>query len=181
MTLQQLRGPCRRGHIIRRAGRVDRRPLRHLQGVRCPRVHHRTVPCALAPFQPTVRVVAFPVRALSAFGGVYRPRLLERLIVHCSLCARSDRRGSPRPCSLFLPGAYSSRLPLRTFHLLSTTVTARVRRPTLSTLPFSYHSCSHSTLPTAPSERRRPSNLRLQLTGTRLARGASRRQARACT
>ena len=170
-----------RGHIIRRAGRVDRRPLRHLQGVRSIRVHHRTVPCALARFHPTAHIVALPVRALSAFGGVYRPRLLEGLFVHCSLCARSARRGSPRPCSLSMPSAYSSRLPHGAFHPLSISVTARVRRPTLATLPFPHYPCSHFTLPTAPSERRRPSNLRLQLTVTRLALGASRRQARACT
>ena len=67
------------------------------------------------------------------------------------------------------------------FPLINTGATARVRRPALTTLPQAIDPRSHLTVPTAPSDRRRPYNLRLQLTVTRLLMGASRPQARACS
>ena len=131
------------------------------------------------PRSAWVHTGAFPVRALPASGGHCYRVLFDRLLEHRSCSARSTRRGSPRPCSLSMPRACSSRRPLNDRNGLGAGATARVRRPTLTTLPSPTHPRSQFILPTAPPDRRRPYNPRLQQTGTRLAPGASRRQARA--
>ena len=163
-----------RGLIIRRAGRVDRRPLRHLQGARTRsgRPHH--VPLTRNPLIYRVHAGAFPVRALSVFAG---PQSLSLVGGACALLAldwRSTRRGAPRPCRSAMPGAYISRVPSGLVAPpTGSGATARVRRPTLTTLPSPSHPRSQFALPTAPQDRRRPYNQRLQQTGTRLALGAA--------
>ena len=172
MTFQKPRVPCR-GQVIRRAGRVDRRPLRHLQGAR-PRFlrpHHAFLALHLLIY--TVHAGAFPVRALPAFGVFRGFRFVEMAQVHLSPLLRSDRRGSPRPCSLSMPWAQSPRPPLGFLPSRGSGVTARVRRPTLNTLPSATHPRSQFTLPTALQDRSRPHNQRLQQTGTRLLIGAA--------
>ena len=116
---------------------------------------------------------AFPARALmvssclqfsSLIGGVVAPLALER---------RSTRRGTPRPCRSVMPGARISRIPLGFVLPNAPGATARVRRPTLTTVLTTNHLRSQFTLPTAPPDRRRPYNPRLQRTVTRLLIGAA--------
>ena len=171
--ISEASSPVPRGLIIRRAGRVDRRPLRHLQGARTRsgRPHH--VPLTRNPLIYRVHAGAFPVRALSVFGG---PRSLSLVGGACALLAldwRSTRRGAPRPCRSAMPRAYISRFPSGLVALTGTGATARVRRPTLTTVLTTNHHRSQFTLPTALQDRSRPHNQRLQQTGTRLALGAA--------
>jgi hypothetical protein len=170
-----------RGLIIRRAGRVDRRPLRHLQGARGLLVLPHLVPFMTDPRIYTLHAGAFPARALMASGRLQFSSLIGGVVAPLAFERRSTRRGTPRPCRSVMPGARISRIPLGFVPPNAPGATARVRRPTLTTLPPSSHPCSQFTLPTAPHDRRRPYNPRLQRTGTRLALGASRRQARACS
>jgi len=100
----------------------------------------------------------------SLFGSVIAPLAVQR---------RSTRRGTPRPCRSVMPGACISRVPPRLVLPTGSGATARVRRPTLTTLPSSSHPRSQFTLPTAPKDRSRPHNLRLQRTVTRLLIGAA--------
>ena len=150
--------PVPRGRLIRRAGRVDRRPLRHLRGARGLSVRpHRSSP---TPNMPVYRhhACASPVRALRASAISLFASLFDRVVVLSAFHARSTRRGTPRPCSSALPRAgVSSALP---GPVASMTIsdTARVRRPTLTTLPSTTHLRSHFTLPTAPEDRSRPHN-----------------------
>ena len=133
------------------------------------------------PFVFSAYSGAFPVRARSAFGDGFLSRLIDGYRVPRCFTARSARRGSPRPCSLSMPRACSSRRPFSPRTGIGAGATARVRPPTLTTVPPASHPCSQFTLPTAPRDRRRPYNLRLQRTVTRLLMGASRPQARACS
>jgi len=171
--------PVPRGRLIRRASRVDRRPLRHLRGARGRSVRpHRSSPSLNRPVYGH-HACASPVRALGAsaislfaslFGGVVAPPASH---------SRSTRRGTPRPCCSAMPRASISSLPQGIVVSMAIGDTARVRRPTLTTLPSTTHPRSPLTLPTAPKDRSRPHNTGLQQTGTRLATGAARRQARA--
>jgi hypothetical protein len=72
-----------------------------------------------------------------------------------------------------MPGACISRIPLGLVIPNVPGATARVRRPTLNTVLATNHPRSQFTLPTAPPDRRRPYNLRLQRTVTRLLIGAA--------
>jgi hypothetical protein len=72
-----------------------------------------------------------------------------------------------------MPGAGISRVPPGSLSPTGSRATARVRRPTLTTVLTTNHPRSQFTLPTAPHDRRRPYNLRLQRTGTRLLIGAA--------
>ena len=171
--------PVPRGHIIRRAGRADRRPLRRLRGARGLLVlphrvvftTHHCIYRVLASASPAGALTASDGRQFSSFfGGVVALLAVER---------RSTRRGTPRPCLSVMPRARISRPPSGLLLPTGSRATARVRRPTLTTLPSTIDPRSHFILPTAPQDRRRPYNPRLQQTGTRLAPGASRRQARA--
>jgi hypothetical protein len=173
--------PVPRGLIIRRADRVDRRPLRHLQGARSLSVRPPHVPLTLNPLIYRVHASAFPARALSVLGRLQPSCLFASVAARHTIDRRSTRRGTPRPCPSVMPGSCISRVPLKLRPLTGSGATARVRRPTLTTLPPSSRPCSQFTLPTAPHDRRRPYNLRLQRTVTRLLMGASRPQARACS
>ena len=171
--------PVPRGRIIRRAGRADRRPLRHLRGARGLLVLPR-----LAPFMTNQRIYrvhsgASPARALAVPGRLQFSSLFGNVIVPLAFHWRSTRRGTPRPCRSAMPRAGVSSGPPSLVVPTAIGATARVRRPALTSVPSSTHPRSQFTLPTAPSERSRPHNPRLQQTGTRLAPGASRRQARA--
>ena len=179
--ISEASSPVPRGLIIRRAGRVDRRPLRHLQGARGLLVLPHLVPFMTDPRIYRLHAGAFPARALmvssrpqfsSLIGGVVAPLAVQR---------RSTRRGTPRPCRSVMPGALISRIPLGLVLPNVPGATARVRRPTLTTVLTTNHLRSQFTLPTAPPDRRRPYNPRLQRTGTRLLIGAARRQAHACS
>jgi hypothetical protein len=173
--------PVPRGHIIRRAGRVDRRPLRHLQGARSVLVLPHRVPLTIAPRIDRFLAGAFPARALMASGRLRLSSLIDSVVALLAIERRSTRRGTPRPCLSAMPRADISRLKPGLVLPTGSGATARVRRPTLTTVPPASHPCSQFTLPTAPHDRRRPYNLRLQRTGTRLLMGASRPQARACS
>ncbi len=171
--ISEASSPVPRGQIIRRASRVGGRPLRHLQGARGPLVLPHPVPFTRNAFVFSPFSGAFPVRARSAIGDGLLSGLLDGHRVHRCSNARSDRRGSPRPCSPSMPRAHSSRSPFSTRSGLGADATARVRPPTLTTLPSASHLRIHFTLPTAPQDRRRPSNQRLQQTGMRLLFGAA--------
>jgi hypothetical protein len=173
--------PVPRGQIIRRAGRVDRRPLRHLQGARGLLVLSPFVPFTINNRIYRVHASAFPARALSGSGGLPFSSLFGRVGAPLAVHWRSTRRGTPRPCLSVMPCAVISRVPPQLRPLTGSCATARVRRPTLTTMPSSTHPRSLLTLPTAPPDRRRPYNPRLQLTGMRLLLGAARRQAHACS
>lgn len=145
--------------------------------------------CVLAPFSlaclrltsssfPSL-VSAFPVRALSAPSVHHGSRSsLPRPVTDTSPLALKTQGAT-----LAVPVRHSAgslctiswRLPRFT----SSRATARVRRPSLTVPPVSFCPRSHCAPPTAFHDRRRPHNQRLQRTGTRLALGASRRQARA--
>ncbi len=165
--------PVPRGHIIRRAGRVGRRPLRHLQGARGLLVLPHRVALRHGASVFSAYSGAFPVRARSASGVGSLSALIDRRRRHRFPIARSDRRGSPRPCSRSMPRACSSRRPFSPRTSIGAGATARVRPPTLTTLPSATDPRSQFTPPTAPQDRRRPSNQRLQQTGMRLLLGAA--------
>ena len=165
----------------RRAGRVDRRPLRHLQGAQGLLVLPHIVLFPTNQRIYRVHAGASPARALTASGGLQFSSLFGTVVVRLATHRRSTRRGTPRPCRSVMPGACISRVPPRLVQLTGSGATARVPRPTLTTLPSSAHPRSQFTLPTAPKDRSRPHNLRLQRTVTRLLMGASRPQARACS
>ena len=173
--------PVPRGLIIRRAGRVDRRPLRPLQGARALSVRPHHVPLTLNPLIYRVHAGAFPARALIPSGRLQFSSLISSVGAPLAVERRSIRRGTPRPCRSVMPSARISRLPLGFVPPNVPGATARVRRPTLTTVLTTNHHRSQFTLPTAPHDRRRPYNLRLQRTVTRLLMGASRPQARACS
>ena len=177
--ISEASSPVPRGHIIRRADRVDRRPLRHLQGAQALSVRPHHVPLTLNPLIYRVHAGAFPARALMASGRLQFSSLIGSVVAPLAVERRSTRRGTPRPCRSVMPGALISRIPLGFVLPNAPGATARVRRPTLTTVLTTNHLRSQFTLPTAPPDRRRPYNPRLQRTGTRLALGASRRQARA--
>jgi hypothetical protein len=179
--ISEASSPVPRGLIIRRAGRVDRRPLRHLQGARAFSVRPHHVLLTLNSLIYRVHASASPVRALSVSGRLQFSSSIDSLVVLLAVQRRSTRRGTPRPCPSAMPGACISRVPPTLPPLTGSSATARVRPPTLTTVPPSSHPCSQFTLPTAPHDRRRPYNLRLQRTVTRLLMGASRPQARACS
>jgi len=168
-----------RGQIIRRAGRVDRRPRRHRQGARGLLVFPHLVPSMTDPRIYRLHAGAFPARALMASSCSQFSSLIGGVVAPLAVQRRSTRRGTPRPCRSVMPGACISRIPLGLVVPNVPGATARVRRPTLTTVLTANHPRSQFTLPTAPPDRRRPYNPRLQRTGTRLALGASRRQARA--
>ena len=165
--------PVPRGHIIRRADRVDRRPLRHLQGARGLSVLPHLVPFTINHRIYRVHAGAFPARALTASGGPQFSSLIGRVIAPLAVHRRSTRRGAPRPCLSVMPRACISRIPPGLVVPNGSGATARVRRPTLTTLPITTHPRSQFTLPTAPSDRSRPHNQRLQRTGMRLLIGAA--------
>ena len=162
-----------RGHIIRRAGRVDRRPLRHLQGAR-----GRSVRPHLVLFTVDQRIYrghagASPAKALSGSGALQFSSLFGSVDAPLAVHWRSTRRGTPRPCRSVMPGACISRVPSGLVAPTCAGATARVRRPTLAIVPTTDHPRSHFTLPTAPQDRSRPHNQRLQRTGMRLLIGAA--------
>ena len=101
---------------------------------------------------------ASPVRALGA--SVISPfaSLLGRVVAPPASHARSTRRGTPRPCCSAMPRAGISSVPRGFVVSMAIDDTARVRRPTLTTLPSATHPRSHLTLPTAPNDRSRPHN-----------------------
>ena len=136
-----------RGHIIRRAGRVDRRPLRHLQGARALSVRPHHVLLTLNPLIYRVHASAFPARALSALAGLQFSSLFGSVIAPLAIHWRSTRRGTPRPCPSVMPGACISRVLPKLGPLTGSGATARVRRPTLTTLPSSSHTRSQFPLP----------------------------------
>ena len=171
--------PVPRGRLIRRAGRVDRRPLHHLRGARGRSVHPHHVSSTLNLPVYRHHACASPVRALRASALSQFASLFGSVVVPLAAYRRSTRRGTPRPCRSAMPRAAVSSAPPSLQVPTAIGDTARVRRPTLTTLPSSTHHRSQFTLPTAPKDRSRPHNPRLQQTGTRLAPGASRRQARA--
>ncbi len=173
--------PVPRGLIIRRAGRVDRRPLRHLQGARGLIVLPHLVPFMTDPRIYRLHARAFPARALMASSRLQFSSLIGGVVAPLAVQRRSTRRGTPRPCRSVMPGACISRIPPGFILQTGSGATARVRRPTLTTVLTTTHPRSQFTLPTAPHDRRRPYNLRLQRTVTRLLMGASRPQARACS
>ena len=173
--------PLPRGRLIRRASRVDRRPLRHLRGARGRSVHPHLGSTTLNLPIYRHHECASPVRALQVSSTPQFAFLFGSVFVPLAAHWRSIRRGTPRPCLSAMPrAAISSALPGL---VVPTAIgaTARVRRPTLTTLPSATHLRVHFTLPTAPQDRSRPHNPRLQQTVTRLAIGAPRRQARACS
>ena len=171
--------PVPRGRLIRRAGRVYRRPLRHLRGARGRSVRpHRCSPTLNLPVYRH-HACASPVRALGASAASLFASLLGGVVAPPASHARSARRGTPRPCCSAMPRACISSVPPGPVVSMACGDTARVRRPTLTTLPSATHPRSQLTLPTAPKDRSRPHNPGLQQTGTRLATGAARRQARA--
>lgn len=165
--------PVLRGHIIGRAGRVDRRPLRHLQGARSLLVLPRHVPLTINHLIYRVHAGAFPARALRASGGLQFSSLIGSVVAPLAVHWRSTRRGTPRPCLSVMPGANTSRYPSGLLPPTASGATARVRRPTLTTLPTTTHPRSQFTLPTALKDRSRPHNQRLQRTVTRLLIGAA--------
>ena len=171
--------PLPRGHIFRRAGRVDRRPLRHLKGARGPSYFHISSSSRQNHLIYRVHAGAFSARALAASASIPLSSLIGSVVASLGVDWRSTRRGTPRPCLSVMPGASISRLPSGLMLPTGFGATARVRRPTLTTLPSTTVPRSQFTLPTAPQHRRRRPNPRLQQTGTRSAPGASRRQARA--
>ena len=173
MTFQKLQGPCRRGLLFRRAHRVDRRPLRHLQGALGSSVLPHPAPLTPSPPIYRVHVSAFPAGALTASGHVYRSSSSDRLGLRLSSMARSTRRGTPRPCLSLLFRASTTPLPHGSVAHTASRATARVRRSTLPSRSRASHLASSAILPTAPMARRRPSNERLQLTVTRLLMGAA--------
>ena len=179
--ISEASSPVPRGLIIRRAGRVDRRPLRHLQGAQALSVRPHHVPLTLNPLIYRVHAGAFPARALMASGRLQYSSLISSVGAPLAIDRRSTRRGTPRPCRSVMPGARISPLPSSLVLPSGSRATARVRRPTLTTVLSTNHHRSQFTLPTAPHDRRRPYNLRLQRTVTRLLMGASRPQARACS
>ena len=179
MTFQKLRVPCRAVTSSGVPAGWTAAPLRHLQGARALSVRPRRVPLTLNPLIYRVHASASPVRALSVLDCLQSSSPLAGVAVPLPLDRRSTRRGTPRPCRSVMPGACISRVPPSLRPLTGSGATARVRRPTLTTLPSTTAPRSHFTLQTAPQDRRRPYNPRLQQTGTRLAPGASRRQARA--
>ena len=162
-----------RGHIIRRADRVDRRPLRHLRGARGRSVRpHRCSPTLNLPVYRH-HACASPVRALRASATSQFAFLFARVVVPPASHARSTRRGTPRPCPSAMPRAGVSSTPPDLVVPTAIGATARVRRPTLTTLPSTTHPRSRFTLPTAPKDRSRPHNQRLQRTCMRLLIGAA--------
>ena len=171
--------PVPRGRLIRSVSRVDRRPLRHLRGARGRSVHPHHVSSTLNLPICRHHQCASPVRALHASLMPQVAFLFGSLFVSLAAHWRSTRRGTPRPCPSAMPRAGFSSTPSDLVAPAAICDTARVRRPTLTILPTTTYPRSHFTLPTAPSDRSRPHNPRLQQTGTRLAPGASRRQARA--
>ena len=171
--------PVPRGRLIRRASRADRRPLRHLRGAPGRSVRpHRSSPTLNMPVYRH-HACASPVRALRASAISLFASLFGRVVVPPASHARSTRRGTPRPCGSAMPRAGVSSAPPDPVAFMAIGNTARVRRPTLTTLPSARDPRSQLTLPTAPKDRSRPHNPGLQQTGTRLATGAARRQARA--
>jgi hypothetical protein len=150
--------PVPRGHIIIPAVRVERRPLRHLRGARSRSV--RPLPCSPTPNLPIYRhhACASPVRALRASAGSSLASLFGRVFVPPASDARSTRRGTPRPCCSAMPRAGVSSIPPGLVASSPLGDTARVRRPTLTTLPSAMHPRAQFTLPTAPKDRSRPHN-----------------------
>jgi hypothetical protein len=109
--ISEASSPVPRGLIIRRAGRVDRRPLRHLQGARGVLVLPHLVPFTINQRIYRVRAGAFPARALTASGDLQFSSLIGSVVVPRAVHWRSNRRGAPRPCRSVMPGAGISRLP----------------------------------------------------------------------
>ena len=150
--------PVPRGRLIRRAGRVDRRPLRHLRGARRRSVRpHRSSSTLNMPVYRH-HACASPVRALGASVIPPFASLLGRVVAPPASHARSTRRGTPRPCCSAMPRAGISSTPPSLVVSMAIRDTARVRRPTLTTLPSTRHPRPHFTLPTAPKDRSRPHN-----------------------
>ena len=150
--------PVPRGHLIRRAGRVDRRPLRRLRGARRRSVRpHRSSSTLNMPVYRH-HACASPVRALGASVIPPFASLLGRVVAPSASHARSTRRGTPRPCCSAMPRAGISSVPRGFVVSMAIDDTARVRRPTLTTLPSATHPRSHLTLLTAPKDRSRPHN-----------------------
>ena len=150
--------PVPRGRLIRRASRVDRRPLRHLRGAR-----GRSVlpPCSSPTLNMPVyrhHACASPVRALRASASSLFASLLGRVAAPPASHVRSTRRGTPRPCCSAMPRAGISSVPPDPVVSMAFGDTARVRRPTLTTLPSATYPRSQLTLPTAPKDRSRPHN-----------------------
>ena len=147
-----------RGQLIRRASRVDRRPLRHLRGARSRSVRpHRSSP-TLNLLVYRHHACASPERALRASAGSSLASLFGRVFVPPASDARSTRRGTPRPCCSAMPRPGISSTPPSLVVSMAISDTARVRRPTLTTLPSTRHPRPHFTLPTAPKDRSRPHN-----------------------
>ena len=165
--------PVPRGLIIRRARRVDRRPLRHLQGARGLIVLPHLVPFMTDPRIYRLHAGAFPARALMVSNCLQFSSLIGGVVAPLAVQRRSTRRGTPRPCRSVMPGARISRIPLGFVLPNAPGATARVRRPTLTTVPITTHPRSQFTLPTAPKDRSRPHNQRLQRTCMRLLIGAA--------
>ncbi len=150
--------PVPRGRLIRRASRVDRRPLRHLRGARGRSVRpHRSSPSLNMPVYRH-HACASPVRALEASAISLVASRFGRVVVPPSSHARSTRRGTPRPCVSAMPRAGISSAPSGLEVSMAFGDTARVRRPTLTTLPPAIHPRSQISLPTAPKDRSRPHN-----------------------
>ena len=150
--------PVPRGRLIRRASRVERRPLRHLRGARGRSVRpHRSASTLNLPVHGH-RACASPVRALRASAISLFASLLGRGVAPPASHARSTRRGTPRPCGSAMPRAGISSVPQGFPVSMAIDDTARVRRPTLTSLPSATHPRSRLTLPTAPKDRSRPHN-----------------------
>ena len=150
--------PVPRGRHIRRARRVDRRPLRHLRGARGRSVHPPHVSTRLNLPIYRHRACASPVRALRASDISQFAPLFGSVVVPLADHWRSTRRGTPRPCCSAMPRAGFPSLSQGPVASMAIGATARVRRPTLTTLPPTTHPRYQFTLPTAPRDRSRPHN-----------------------
>jgi len=180
MTSPQVRPSCGRGHIHKRSSREGRRPLRHLQGVPRPST------AQLRSSQPSdvVHLGRRPrLSGESAIGSCRSslPSPLPARSCHWQPSPALRTQGATQAVSFCnavgQPCTNSSQLLRST----PSRDTARVRRPSLTVTPHIDPPRSHCAPPTAPKDRRRRHNPRLQQTVTRLAIGAPRRQARACS
>jgi len=142
----------------------------HLRGVRLLRFRPR--------FSSTLGG-AFPVRAPSALSVSSSASPVGESFKPTTSPSRSSRRGSPRAWLDALTVIAARCRLLAPRNRPATLATPRVRRPTLPPSFSATSPRSHRATSDAPLARRRRHNPRLQRTGTRLALGASRRQARA--